>query len=63
MDLLGKLGRKRICGCCTGRAMVTHAAILCEVMMGSARAADLLNEAAMEMREHDVPAPDCEARH
>lgn len=63
VDMLGKLGRKNICGCCTGRAMVMHAALICEVMMGSDRAADLLNTAATDMREHDTPAPDYEARH
>ena len=59
-DLLLKFRTKGVCGCCTGRAMLFNAATLCEVTMGSADAANLLEEIFTVMRKNDLPAPDYE---
>jgi hypothetical protein len=62
-DLLNKLKGKGVCGCCTGRAMVLHAAMLCEETMGSRVAAELFSEIVEEARKHNIPAPNYDAKH
>jgi hypothetical protein len=57
-DLLSKLNAKRVCGCCTGRALMYNAVTLCETTMGSAEAIEMLEGMIIALRENNVPAPD-----
>jgi hypothetical protein len=59
-DLLDKLKAKRVCGCCTSRAMIFNAAVLCEQTLGSTKAAELLEDILDTMRSNNVPMPDYE---
>jgi hypothetical protein len=62
-DLLGKLKSKGVCGCCTGRALLSNATWVCEETMGSAAAIELCEALIELMRQHNTPAPDYEAKH
>ena len=57
-NLLKRLNDKRICPCCTARAMTYHAAVVAEHTMGSADAIEVFEAIIMHMREHDAPAPE-----
>jgi len=62
-DLLIKLKGKGVCGCCTSRAMMYHAATLSEAILGSAEAIEMLEGIITAMRENNKPRPNHEARH
>ena len=59
--LLVDLNAKNVCGCCAGRALMLHAAALCERTMGSNGAAEMLEEMSHHVRKNRVPVPDGEA--
>jgi hypothetical protein len=63
VDLLNRLGSKGVCRCCTSRAMVMHAVMLCETTLGSKFTAELFSDLVESVRENNIPAPDHEARH
>jgi hypothetical protein len=56
-NLLKRLHDKRVCPCCTARALTYHGASIAEHTMGSAEAIEMLEAIIMHMREHDAPAP------
>jgi hypothetical protein len=56
-QLLANLNRKRVCGCCTARALTYNGACLAEETMGSVEAAEMLEEIAASLRENNKPAP------
>jgi hypothetical protein len=56
-NLLKRLADKRVCPCCTARALTYHAASMAEHRMGSAEAIEMFEEIIIAMREHDVSPP------
>ena len=61
-SLLDKLNANHVCGGCVGRAMMYNAAVLCEQTMGSADAAELLEDIIETVRTNNVPRPDYEGK-
>jgi hypothetical protein len=57
-NLLKRLHDKRVCPCCTARALTFHAAIMAEHAMGSAEAIEMFEDIIGTMHEHDIPAPE-----
>ena len=57
-NLLKRLHDKRVCPCCTARALTYHGASMAEHTIGSTEAIEMLEAIIMHMREHDAPAPD-----
>jgi hypothetical protein len=57
-NLLKRLNEKRVCPCCTSRALTLHAACMAENVLGSAKAIEMFEDIIMTMHENDVPAPD-----
>jgi hypothetical protein len=57
-NLLKRLDDKNVCPCCTARALAFHAAAIAEDTMGSAEAIELFESIIIDMREHNIPAPD-----
>ena len=51
-----------VCGCCVGRALMFNAAVLCERTMGSADAAEMLEDILDTVRSNNVPKPDYEGQ-
>jgi hypothetical protein len=62
-QLLANLDRKRLCGCCTARALTYSAGCLAEETMGSAEAARMFEEIAACLRENNKGAPDHGMQH
>ena len=58
VNLLKRLKDKRVCPCCTARALAFHAAFLAECTAGTAEAIELFDSVIGQLREHNVPAPD-----
>jgi hypothetical protein len=56
-NLLRRLNDKRVCPCCTARALARHAASLAEHELGTVEAIDLFEGFISQMREQDIPAP------
>ena len=57
-NLLKRLHDKRVCPCCTARALTYHGASMAEHTMGSAEAIEMFEAIIMRLREHNVPAPE-----
>jgi hypothetical protein len=57
-NLLKRLADKRVCPCCTARALAYHAASMAEHEMGSVEAIKMLEEIITDLRKDNVPAPD-----
>ena len=57
-NLLNRLHDKRVCPCCTARAMTYRAMYMAEQTMGGAEAIEMLEAIIMAMRERNVPAPE-----
>jgi hypothetical protein len=57
-NLLNRLGDKRVCPCCTSRALTLHAVCMAEQTLGSARAIEMFEDLITNMRENNIPAPD-----
>ena len=57
-NLLKRLDDKRVCPCCTARALAYHAASMAEETMGSSEAIEMFEGIIMALREDNVPAPD-----
>ena len=62
-NLVDRFQAKGICPCCAGRALMVIAMAVCETAMGSAEAADMCSNLSDGAREHNIPAPDQEAKH
>jgi hypothetical protein len=56
--LLRRLNDKRVCPCCTARALARHAASLAEYELGTVEAIELFEGFISQMRESDIPAPE-----
>jgi hypothetical protein len=56
-DLLKRLDDKRVCPCCTARALAYHAAAVAMDTMGSADAIQMFEHLITRMYEHNVPSP------
>jgi hypothetical protein len=57
-NLLKRLDNKRVCPCCTARALAYHAAFMAEHTMGSAEAIEMFEGIIIGLREDNAPAPD-----
>jgi hypothetical protein len=57
-NLLKRLHDKRVCPCCTARALAYHAASMAERTMGSAEAIEMFEAIITHLHEDSVPAPD-----
>ena len=57
-NLLKRLHDKRVCPCCTARALTYHGASIAEHTMGSAEAIEMFEDIITHLREDNIPAPD-----
>jgi hypothetical protein len=57
-NLLKRLDDKRVCPCCTARALAFHAAFMAEQGMGSAEAIKMFEEIVADLREDKRPGAD-----
>jgi hypothetical protein len=57
-QLLDKLNAKKLCGCCTGRALLYHGISLIEQTRGSAEVIEMCEGFIRALRERDRPASD-----
>ena len=57
-NLLKRLNDKRVCPCCTARALAMHGASLAIPSMGSVKAMGMFEKIIIKMHKHNIPAPD-----
>ena len=57
-NLLKRLHDKRVCPCCTARALTYHGASMAEHTMGSAEAIEMLEDIIIRLHKDNVPAPE-----
>jgi hypothetical protein len=57
-NVVKRLHDKRVCPCCTARALTYRGASMAEREMGSAEAIEMFEGIIIALRENNVPAPD-----
>ena len=57
-NLLKRLDDKRVCPCCTARALAYHAASMAVQTQGTAEAIEMFEAMIIKLHRTDVPAPD-----